>query len=71
MTTTIINKPIDDSVVDKGMSFLLGIVVFIVFSLLFYIYIIPSMRKGWERFTTSETNVTLPKTANVNKQQSN
>jgi len=70
MTTTIINPPASETSGDKGITFILGIITVVVFGLLFYIYVFPSIRQGWENMSANGVNVTLPKTVNVNVQQS-
>lgn len=71
MPTTIINPaPNNNSTTDSGMGFLLGIILLIAFGLVFYVYGLPLVRQGLSGIGGGGVNINLPKTVDVNVQQS-
>ena len=68
MATTIVNPaPSNNSSNNNGMGFLIGAIVLIVFVVLFFVYALPYIR-GFSR--SGEVQVNIPKSINVNVQQS-
>lgn len=71
MPTTIINPaPNNNSNTDSGMGFLLGIILLIAFGLIFFVYGLPLIRQGLNGISGGGVNINLPKTVDVNVQQS-
>ena len=69
MATTIINPtPSNNSSNINGVGFLIGAVVLIVFAVLFFVYALPYIR-GFGSGGV-QVNVPVPKSINVNVQQS-
>lgn len=67
MATTIVNPTPNNNPPDNnGMGFLLGIIVLIVFAVLFFIYAPPYIRG----LTSGGTQVNVPKSIDVNVKQS-
>jgi hypothetical protein len=67
MATTIVNPaPNNNSSGDNGMGFLLGVIVLIVFVVLFFVYALPYIRG----LTNGGIQVNVPKSVNVNVKQS-
>lgn len=71
MPTTIVNPaPNNNSTTDSGMGFLLGIILLIAFGLVFYVYGLPLVKQGLSGIGGGGVNINLPKTVDVNVQQS-
>ena len=67
MATTIVNPaPNNNSSGDNGMGFLLGVIVLIVFVVLFFVYALPYIRG----MSGGGVQVNVPKSINVNVKQS-
>lgn len=61
---TIVNNPAPNNS-NSGMGFLIGVIVLIVFGVLFFIYGLPYL----QQLTSSGVQVNVPKDINVNIQQ--
>ncbi len=71
MATTIINPaPVNDSSNSSGMGFLLGVIILVVVGFLLIIYTIPIVKQGLSGIGSGGVQITVPKTINVNVQQS-
>jgi hypothetical protein len=67
MATTIVNPaPNNNSSDNNGMGFLLGVIVLIVFVVLFFVYALPYIRG----LNSGGVQVNVPKSINVNVKQS-
>lgn len=71
MATTIINPaPTNNSPSESGTGFLIGTVLLIVFGVLFFIYGLPMIQQGLRGLGAGGIQINLPKTVDVNVQQS-
>jgi len=69
MPTTIINPaPNNNSTTDNGMGFLVGIILLIVFGVVFFVYDLPLVKQGLSGMGGG-VNINLPKTVDVNVKQ--
>lgn len=66
MATTIINPASNNSSDNNGMGFLLGIIVLIVFVVLFFVYVLPFIRNS---SGSGGVQVNVPKSIDVNVKQ--
>lgn len=67
MATTVVNPASNNTSDNSGMGFLLGVIILIVFVVLFFIYAIPYIRG---LTGSSGIQVNVPKSIDVNVQQS-
>lgn len=70
MATTIINPaPATNTTTNNGMGFLLGTIIIIAFGFIFFIYIFPFIKQGLSGLGGGTVQINLPKTVDVNVQQ--
>lgn len=71
MSTTVINPGTTESSSNAGAGLVLGIVLLIVFGILFFVYGFPYIQRGFGgNYSGGGTNINVPKDINVNVKQS-
>ena len=69
-TTTIINPaPANNSDTNSGIGFVFGLIVLIISGFFFFIYVFPLIKQGLNGLGSGGIQITLPKTVDVNVQQ--
>lgn len=63
MATTVVNPAPNGGSSNNGAGFLLGVIVLIIFAVLFFIYVVPYIQQGF-----GGTQVNVPDTIDVNVQ---
>jgi hypothetical protein len=64
---TVVNNPASSDTSSGGMGFLLGVILIIVFAILFFVYALPLLQRGFSG--TQAPQVTVPGQVNVDVNQ--